>query len=98
MLLKRYHRTDWKEGNMLRLFIAVAVLAYGAHAAAQQTNQKQVPASDGVTVQSGTAGKALSGKAQEGNTGSASGSLMDKRSKAMSPEAASGAKSGQVTQ
>ena len=83
---------------MFNPLIAAVLLAWAAQAAAQQPNDEQPAGSDGVTVQSGAAGKALSGKAQEGTAGPTSGTLMDKRSKALSPEAASGGKTGQVTQ
>jgi hypothetical protein len=50
-------------------------------------------------MQSGDAGKSLTDKAQQGGPGNAEGTLMDKRSKALSPQGASAAgKTGEVKQ
>jgi len=68
-------------------------------AAASAPAQQKHDSTEGASVQSGAAGKSMSNEAKKGSADAASGTLMDKRAKAMSPEgASSGNKSGEIKQ
>ncbi|SKC89715.1 hypothetical protein SAMN05445504_5762 [Burkholderia sp. CF099] len=78
--------------------VAVVLLAASAGAGAQ-TKPGDGSSSDVVKIQSGDAGKSFTDKAQQGGPGNAEGTLMDKRSKALSRQGASVAgKTGEVRQ
>ncbi|MBP0588239.1 hypothetical protein J8I87_00560 [Paraburkholderia sp. LEh10] len=83
---------------MLKSLAVAVLLACAAQAGAQQSDGKQQSESDGTSVQSGTAGKSMTSQAEQGSKGPASGTLMDKRAKALSPNEASGGKTGKISQ
>ncbi|AUT62721.1 hypothetical protein [Paraburkholderia terrae] len=81
------------------LTIAAVVLLAASAGAGAQTKPENASSSNAVKVQSGDAGKSLTEKAQQGEPGNAEGTLMNKRSKALSPQGASAAgKTGEVKQ
>jgi hypothetical protein len=58
------------EGNMSRIWVLVTFLLYaGVTCAGQPANGQSAAASEGVTVQSGSAGKNLTEKAEQGGQG-----------------------------
>ncbi|CAG9243230.1 hypothetical protein [Paraburkholderia caribensis] len=85
---------------MNRFFsIAAVVLITASAGAGAQTKPGDASGGDAMKMQSGDAGKSLTDKAQQGSPGNAEGTLMDKRSKALSPQGASAAgKTGEVKQ
>jgi hypothetical protein len=78
----------------------IAGVAFGVSTGAKaQQQDQQKAASGGNGIESGTANRKMDEAGDKGSPGNASGTLMDKRSKAMSPSGASSAgKSGEVRQ
>jgi hypothetical protein len=81
------------------VFAFVAGIAFGASTGAQAQQEQQKAASGANAIDSGTASKKMDDAGNKGSPGNASGTLMDKRSKAMSPSGASSpGKSGEIQQ
>jgi opacity protein-like surface antigen len=78
----------------------IAGVSFAAASSAQTQQQERQPAaSGGNAIDSGTANKKMDEEGNKGNPGNQSGTLMDKRSKAMSPSGASSpGRSGEVRQ
>jgi hypothetical protein len=81
------------------VFALVAGIAFGASTGAHAQQEQQKSTSGANAMDSGTAGKKMDEAGSKGSPGNASGTLMDKRSKAMSPSGASSpGKSGEMQQ